>query len=542
MAGHVFVVHSRMEGVQCDAMVVPTGGDFRVKKCWGPVLNLTDLRDPKHLAADHLRPRHWPAGGFGRASTSAGRGPQKPLWFLNVAVEGVDQLVANLKRVLDDIAAASDLAPGEGRPKPLVALNTVGVGGGGFGRIRGTVIDRMLQTCDSFVNARDLDVVITCASASDYAAFQHQRRHGSGFPSLTTEQCDHGTRLARLAQQGELALFLGAGVSIPAGLPSWWDLLTELGKICDVSPSQLATLQSPLDQAELIRRRLAKVDEASHHGLKHHIANLLDGVRVPSLSHIQLATLGCREVVTTNYDSLYETAANAFITDPDDRIKVLPFEHKKPFARWILKMHGDLDHGGELILSRSDFVGYSAAHGPVGSIVQSLMLTKHLLVVGTSLTDDNFLRLAYEVTNYLRSVPEGQGVQNEPFGTVLALESNLASQELWDGTFHVVGTSGSAGRSVSDRSDQEFAGARKAMQDQHARDLSIMLDFIAMNAAKENYLLDERYRALLGPEELELAELAQSLAARLQHLALAGKRTSGWRELRDQLSRLGAKV
>ena len=44
------------------------------------------------------------------------------------------------------------------------------------------------------------------------------------------------------------------------------------------------------------------------------------------------------QVVTTNYDSLYETAVNAFVKAPEQQIKVLPFEQKKPFAKWILKM------------------------------------------------------------------------------------------------------------------------------------------------------------------------------------------------------------
>lgn len=540
MPGHVFVVHSRMEGVQYDAAVVPTGLSFHVRSYWGPVVNVADSGGSKHLAVDHLRPEGWPRNGFGRALVSTAPVPATPVWFLNVAVSDVGQLMANLGGVLNDIAVSKDLAAGEGRPKPLVALNTIGVGGGGFDTIRGKVIDRMLQTCEDAVDRHDLDVVITCASASDYAAFQHERRRRGGFRNLSAELREHGKRLAQLAQQGELALFLGAGVSIPAGLPSWWDLLTKLGTICEVSPAELASLDSPLDQAELIRRRLAKIDAGSRRSLKDHIADLIDGVTVPSLSHIQLATLGCREVVTTNYDSLYEAAVNAFVKAPEQQIKVLPFEQKKPFAKWILKMHGDLGHQGELILSRSDFVGYAAAHGPVGSIVQSLMLTKHLLVVGTSLTDDNFLRLAYEVTNYLRSTPEGKAIQNEPLGTVLALGPNPTRQELWEGTFHVIGASGTPDASTTDMADADAAAMRKTVQDERARDLSIMLDFIAMHAAKENYLLDERYRALLGSDAREVASLAQTLASKLSHLTEADRDDSGWRELRDQLSRLGA--
>ena len=88
--------------------------------------------------------------------------------------------------------------------------------------------------------------------------------------------------------------------------------------------------------------------------------------------------------------------------------------------------------------------------------------------------------------------------------------------------------------------DADAAATRKTVQDERARDLSIMLDFIAMHAAKENYLLDERYRALLGSDAREVAGLAQTLATKLSHLPEADRDDSGWRELRDQLSRLGA--
>ena len=293
MPGHVFVVHSRMEDVQYDAAVVPTGSNFRVKACWGPVLKVADPSDRTHLAVDHLRPEGWPGKGFGRSRGSTGRANNAPL-VPERCCPRCHSADDKPRRVLEDIAAADDLVAGEGRPKPLVALNTIGVGGGGFDKIRGLVIDQMLQTCEDILGRQDLDVVITCASSSDYAAFQHQRRRRASFPSLSTELQEHGKRLARLAQQGELALFLGAGVSIPAGLPSWWDLLTKLGTICDVSPAELASLDSPLDQAELIRRRLAKIDAGSRRSLKDHIADLIDSVTVPSLSHIQLATLGCR--------------------------------------------------------------------------------------------------------------------------------------------------------------------------------------------------------------------------------------------------------
>ena len=79
MNGHVFVVHSRMEGIQIDAAVVPTGGRFRVRDYWGPVLGISEKIDDTHLAVAHLRPRRWRSRGFGRASDRRGqRPPSRP--------------------------------------------------------------------------------------------------------------------------------------------------------------------------------------------------------------------------------------------------------------------------------------------------------------------------------------------------------------------------------------------------------------------------------------------------------------------------------
>lgn len=182
---------------------------------------------------------------------------------------------------------------------------------------------------------------------------------------------------------------------------------------------------------------------------------------------------------------------------------------------------------------------YSATYGPVGSIVHSLMLTKHLLVVGTSLTDDNFLRLAYEVSNYLNAAPGGSQQTKEPFGTVLSLRADATKQQLWDGTFYLVGASDEPDPVDEGWTPDDAEQARKITQDRRARDLSIMLDYIAMEASLDNYLLDPRYRALLKPEEQTAAERASALAAAMNAMNHSGAEDTGWKRLHDVLRELG---
>lgn len=520
--GHVFVVHSRLQDLQYDATLIPTDRPLSVRSYWRPVLNVPALPgDVGHLDVSAIRPASWPRP-FARIAPTGDQGPTAPTWFIDTTSGGsdpgqrVDRVMANLAGALREIVA-SGISPGTGRAIPLIAVPTLGVRGGGLNSKRGLIVRRLLEQCQSFVLANAVDIVIAAANASDYAAFQHQRRHGNhAFLSLSVDLQQHGTKLAGLARDGHLALFLGAGVSIPAGLPSWSGLLDDLRMESHTSQDELESLRSPLDQAELLQRRLG-----GSQLLKEKIAERFQGGNRPGISHLQLAALGCSEVITTNYDSLFETAVNLKRED-GSRMAVLPYEQKKPFQDWILKMHGDLSHPGKVVLSRSDFVGYSASSGPIGAIVQALMLTKHLLVVGTSLTDDNFLRLAYEVRNYLRNNPPAEGAEAGEIGTVLDLQTDSAKKALWDGTFNVLGV---AEPGVS-REDQ-------------ARQLSIMLDFIAMRAARPDWLLDPRYDDLLTPQEARVADDARRLCGSLAGLVEEDD-DNGWSRLASLLTGMGA--
>src|SRR5690606_11665136 len=130
---------------------------------------------------------------------------------------------------------------------------------------------------------------------------------------------------------------------------------------------------SPLDRAELLRRAL---------GEEFGDAVAEEAARVDryAITHSLLAALGCREIVTTNYDELYERAAADL--DGTDGVPVRPYEEPRGGRPWVLKMHGDVHDPAGIVLTRSDFVRYDSRSRPMGSVVQALLLTRHLLVVG----------------------------------------------------------------------------------------------------------------------------------------------------------------
>lgn len=517
MSGHVFVIQGSLAHLDYDAVIVPTDNRFSVTGSWQEVLG-TKVDATGHSVADALRPQGWTTTRYGRAlEPDIGITPPRPTWFIDSAWYGqspekaVDELAARLAATLRDIAGAG-LSPRRGRTHPLVALPTLGTGGGGFDPIRGTVIDALITTCQEAVDDASFDVVIVAGRPSDYTAFQTRRKQLLGHERhLGPDLHAAAERLAELARQGDLALFLGAGVGIPAGLPTWKDLLEVLSETAQVDISEL---ESDLDKAELLHLALG-----NRFGSE--VASEIDVTKRYAITHAMLASLGCAEIVTTNYDQLYEKAFCDIAVGGE--IPSLPFDRRIAGTPWVLKMHGDIREPGSIVLTRSDFVSYDAKSRPLGSVVQSLMMTKHLLVVGASMTDDNFLRLAHEVFAFHEAGAKEAGRVDTPsaIGTVLTLVNVPAKARLWENRFTYVPIS-----NATTRPNQ-------------ARDLTIFLDLVSMLTSTSAHLLDPRYSTLLGSEdERAAARSAQLLRAAIDKLPTST--SDNWQSLSEALTELGA--
>ena len=496
--GHVFVVQGRIGHLDCDAVVVPTDRDFVVEETWHAALGVT----AQEVAA--LEPEGWVERGVGRAT-----GLAQPAWFVDVvrgpgdARTELRAVMERLRTALEEVAAAG-LTPGAGRPQALVALPTLGTGGGGFADVTGAVVAEQLATCQDVAAEHDLDVVIVTATAADHTAFQAARLSRGLEPGVTEEAARTARTLADLARSGELALFVGAGVSMAAGLPLWEALISA---VADRYGVDLDDVPSALDQAELLRRELGEDFGAA-------VVRETSSVDRYAITHSLLAALGCREIVTTNYDTLYERAARD--VEGTDAVPALPYEEPRSGSPWVLKMHGDVGDPAGIVLTRSDFVRYDSRSRPLGSVVQALMLTRHLLVVGASLTDDNFLRLAHEVVAFREQGPPAEAPR-PPLGTVLDRRPVGGKARLWEGVFDYVAASG------------------RARPEEQSRDLAIVLDLIAAHAAGDSHLLDPRYADLLPDDEgRAAAQAARDLATRVSTLG------PSWEALARALADLGA--
>jgi len=482
VSGHLFVVHGRLEALVHDAAVVPTDDDFAFEETWNPVLGGSD--------PTALRPDGWPGAGFGRAADG------RPLWFVSVGPGlATEELVARATAIAREVAAAG-VDPAVNRVTPLLAVPVIGIEGGGHSEDRGEVVRLLLEALMEVVADCPLDIAVVSPERSVHGAAQLVR--GAVRPHrLSDEQLDEAARLGTLAREGRLALFFGAGLSVPAGLPGWGAMLDRLAHEAETDPAWLRRL-SRLDQAQLLQRRLPRLGEAVVRSLGEHDR--------PSLGHALLADLGCREAATTNYDQLYERAVEA---TGRPRPTVLPWEAGGD--SWLLKLHGDVSRPQSVTLTRRDFVRFDADVRPAGALLQALLLTRHLLLVGASLDDDNVVRLMREVEVFR----EDCGLTG-PVATVLDVDADEARRELWGDQLSWLTLPGDDLPS-------------------RARALEIFLDAVAWHAADTgSWLLDPRFAGLLDDDGRAAAEAARRLRRAVE------KRGEEWGSVRSALDRAGA--
>ncbi|PWJ26232.1 SIR2-like protein [Branchiibius hedensis] len=479
-SAHLFVVHGRLEAVYYDAAIIPTDNAFSIRPQWDDV-----------TGKSKAEPTDWSTKKWG-VIVEAGP-PVLAVSVGGASPSSIENILSRLERCLEWVR--DHVTAGLDRQHPIVVLPVIGIDGGGHGDYRGHVIKALVSALRKHVVTYAIDIVLVAKELSVYSAVQWARRMDD--VPLPSNLEGFAVGLGSRARTGELALLLGAGVSAAAGLPSWDELLHSLdGK------TEKDTLLSPTDRADLIQK-----DDPEH--FQDLVCKQIGTATTPSLLHALLASLACREVVTTNYDLLYETAAGAAGRPP----QVLPWSPVQADRPWLLKLHGDIKHPDSIVLTRRHMVTYDAKNRPSTALFESLLLTRHLLIVGTSMTDDNVLRMLHEVSEYRKVFVEGD--KPTVVGTVLDTDLQKERTALWDG-------------------ELAWCPLRVDANDKlNYRKLELLLDRIAFHASNDSsWLLDERFADLLDPADQERAARARELARNL------GADTT-WEPLRDALRELG---
>ncbi|MDY7227558.1 SIR2 family protein [Hyalangium rubrum] len=221
--------------------------------------------------------------------------------------------------------------------------------------------------------------------------------------------------LVRYIQQGRCVVFVGAGLSSAAGLPTWRKLLLEV-----VDDMVAALPEGETHQAELQRlveqgKLLEVADFCKEElGAAYHqfLTDKLRGDKeaLPAV-HQTLMQLPFSAWVTTNYDKLLERAYAAekgaypkTLTHKDTEALGGLLFNGGPF---ILKAHGDIDRPETVVLTSRDYSEIIHANPAFNEVFTGLLLTKALFFVGYSLSDPDFrLLMDRQLTHFRGYVPE----------------------------------------------------------------------------------------------------------------------------------------
>lgn len=485
MPGHLFVAQTDLTRLSCDGLVLPCDSSGNISDYWGELLSdpVPSPEDPRWLQVQGSRP-----GPDGIATLPPHSG--RAITVVDTVAHDLDvqAIVRRVSRAVEN--TARELLPRFGRHLPLIALPLVGTGHGGLAHRRGRMVRLLVPELMSLAAHLDCDIALALHSRQDLAAVQSARSEAGAQGSAWAELGNlvkEADRLGHMTARGDLSLFVGSGVSAPLGLPTWPELVDQLanaaGLAGDIDWENLPAAAEPAKEqlgekyVDFMREKF----DLSHHALGH---ALLAGLRIG-------------QTVTTNYDPCLELAM-----DPlwgEDGYRVLTRHLAVGGSPWLLKLHGDVRRPKTMVLTASDYESLKVNAGALHGVVQSLMLTSHLLFVGFSLADTDFAELAHEV-RLVRSEAEIAHPSDLPqSGTALALRPGSVSSDFAEEV---------ATLSMSDWDTAVPEAARR---------LEIFLDRLAFTAATSGplaaeYLLDPRYA-----EDASSADRA--LRAGLQRLA-----------------------
>jgi hypothetical protein len=301
------------------------------------------------------------------------------------------------------------------------------------------------------------------------------------------------------AHEGDITMFVGAGVSTESELPSWGELVrallegTEIARELSDEDRDL-WIQATIAQGPLAAAAIARAHHSDELAFRKALRAALYGGRspedfLPGALAGQIAwlkrTMGSRLcLATANYDGLLEMALEEEGLNP---VAYVQNREEQPSRAAVWHLHGRLLKSrtgkwmevGRLVLTEGDYADATHSRWPEDFVAGRL---EHSLCVfvGLSMTDPNFIRWLYRYSNsecqhLAVFVRQASVVVND--AVRIGLERSAAARweragvkPIWTNYFgevaqfvHEVGLSISSGKSSGflDRAEERLEAARK---------------------------------------------------------------------------------
>jgi hypothetical protein len=207
-------------------------------------------------------------------------------------------------------------------------------------------------------------------------------------------------------KEGNVILFVGAGVSMNLGLPSWDSLIDKIAEELDYDPEIYKTFGDNLALAEYYRLKKGSIGplrswmDRGWHDSKINIS--------ASKIHEYIAKAEFPIIYTTNYDRWLELAL-AHYEKPYTKISsVADLTKIKENSTQIIKFHGDFDDDKSIVLDETSYFERLGFDTPLDIKLRSDVLGKSVLFIGYNLADINIRFLFYKLSMLWKAHHLGQ--------------------------------------------------------------------------------------------------------------------------------------
>ena len=246
---------------------------------------------------------------------------------------------------------------------------------------------------------------------------------------------DHFEQLVQCLEAGNVVPFIGAGLSVTGGFPTWKEHLHQQGRTAGIDQTHIEILltngqyEAVIEEIENARGRDVFIQE---------IRDVFSRTGEITETVLQLTELFTDTVITTNYDRLIEQAYDSGEEDAFQIINGLNALERPAVDRiTIIKLHGDIQNPAQCILSKNQ---YDQAYGnnqldmtlPIPKLLSYYYLNSNLLFLGCSLNKDRTMQVFQAVKDQIGDAdkPQHFSIEQAPEDEKKLVERNAQLAKL----------------------------------------------------------------------------------------------------------------